>query len=175
MLLRRDANEQRMKAWVESMPKAKVKYFDVPFGQQYFQLQILATHPKFQRQGAGSALCAWGLRISQLTGLAVCVFASPMGRLLYSHLGFTKLGHVGIGAQGEREHIVVAAMVYFPRTASVTTKALSEPCPELTSVASIEALGADRGQTCRTASWAMPCALSLHPDPPPSGKIGNMA
>jgi predicted N-acetyltransferase YhbS len=117
MVSRRDANEQRIKAWVESMPKAKTKFFDMPFGEQYFQLQILATHPKFQRQGAGSALCAWGLRISELTGLAVCVFASPMGRLLYSHLGFTKVGRVRIGAPGEMEHVVVAAMVYLPGAA----------------------------------------------------------
>lgn len=112
--LRRDASEERIRAWVESMPKAKAKFFDTHFSHQYFQLQILATHPNFQRQGAGSALCAWGLGISKITGLAVAVFASPMGRLLYSHLGFTKVGRVRISAQGEKEHVIVAAMVYLP-------------------------------------------------------------
>ena len=109
---RRDTNEQRMKAWVESMTKAKAKFFDVPLSHQYLQLQILATHPDFQRQGAGSALCDWGLQVSQLTGLAVSVFASPMGRLLYGHLGFRQVGSVKIKAQGEKEYVIVAAMVY---------------------------------------------------------------
>jgi GNAT superfamily N-acetyltransferase len=112
MAMRRDGNEQRIRAWADSMPKAKARLFDSAFRDRYFQLQILATHPDFQRQGAGSALCAWGLRESQLRGLAVAVFASPMGRLLYSHLGFTKVGCARISVPGETEHVEVAAMVY---------------------------------------------------------------
>jgi hypothetical protein len=114
---RRDANEQRLTAWKEWTSKARSVLFDAPLGRQYFQLQILATHPDFQRQGAGSALCDWGLRISQLTGLVVSVFASPMGRLLYGRLGFTTVGSVRIGAQGETEHVILTAMVYLPCTA----------------------------------------------------------
>jgi hypothetical protein len=112
--LRRDGNEQRIMAWAESMPKATAKFFNSLFRDRYFQLQILATHPNFQRQGAGSALCAWGLRISRLTGLTVAVFASPMGRLLYGHLGFIKVGHVRISVDGEKEYVKVVAMVYLP-------------------------------------------------------------
>jgi GNAT superfamily N-acetyltransferase len=114
MELRKDGNPNRIRAWNEMMQEAKSRLFDTPFGQHYFQLQVLATHPQYQRLGAGSALCNWGLKMARLENLSVAVFASPMGRKLYSALGFEPVSNVIIQAPGEEEFINIKAMVYKP-------------------------------------------------------------
>jgi GNAT superfamily N-acetyltransferase len=111
---RRDANPERMRAWTEAMCRAKSQIFSAQLGRNYFQLQILATHPQFQRQGAASELCHWGIKAARHTGLAIGVFASPMGRELYSRLGFEWCDDVRIRASDDDEEIKVAAMVYHP-------------------------------------------------------------
>jgi GNAT superfamily N-acetyltransferase len=109
---RRDADPERMKAWTQAIGQAKAQIFDAQLGRNYFQLQLLATRPQFQRQGAATQLCYWGIEVARRTGFAIAVFASPMGRTLYSHLGFKWCDNVRIRALGDEEDIVVAAMVY---------------------------------------------------------------
>jgi hypothetical protein len=111
---RRDANQSRLKAWNETMLAAKQSLFNARFGQQYFQLQILATHPQYHRLGAGTALCNWGLKMARLENLGVAVFGSPMGRELYSRLGFKMVAIVKIQTQDDDEALSLAAMVYYP-------------------------------------------------------------
>jgi GNAT superfamily N-acetyltransferase len=105
-----------MKAWTEAMCQAKLQIFNAQFNRNYFQLQILATHPEFQRQGAATELCHWGIEVSRYTGFAIAVFASPMGRELYNHLGFKWCDNVRICALDDEEEIEVAAMVYRPES-----------------------------------------------------------
>jgi GNAT superfamily N-acetyltransferase len=112
---RRDANPERMKAWTETMCQAKSRIFNAQLGHNYFQLQILATHPRFQRQGAASELCHWGIKAARDTGFSIAVFASPMGRELYSRLGFEWCDDVRICASDDDEEIQVAAMAYRPK------------------------------------------------------------
>jgi hypothetical protein len=114
---RRDGHAKRMRSWTQTTSSAKAQIFDRRYGRQQFQLQILATHPAFHRQGAATALCGWGLGTARREGMAVSVFASPMGRLLYSRLGFMTLANVTIGVEGEKEYIDLTAMVYVPETA----------------------------------------------------------
>ena len=116
---RDDADPERMKAWTETMCQARAQIFDAQFGRNYFQLQILATRPEFQRQGAATELCLWGIEVARCTGFAIAVFASPMGRKLYSRLGFKWCDSVRIRARGEAEEIEVAAMVYRPESGVV--------------------------------------------------------
>jgi len=108
-----------MKAWTEAMCRAKAQIFDAQLGRNYFQLQILATRPEFQRQGAATELCLWGIEAARCTGFAIAVFASPMGRVLYSHLGFKWCDNVRIRALGDEQEIEVAAMVYRPESGVV--------------------------------------------------------
>jgi predicted acetyltransferase len=103
-----------MKAWNEICAQSKYTLFDQNFGRHYVQLQILATHPQYHRLGAGTALCNWGLKMSRLEKVVVAVFASPMGRKLYSCLGFQPISNVVIQAPGEEEHISIQAMIYQP-------------------------------------------------------------
>jgi predicted N-acetyltransferase YhbS len=105
-----------MKAWTEAMSQAKSRIFNTQLGRNYFQLQILATDPQFQRQGAASELCRWGIEVARRTGFAIGVFASPMGKELYGHVGFKWCDDVRIRASNTDQEITVAAMVYCPKS-----------------------------------------------------------
>jgi predicted N-acetyltransferase YhbS len=89
---------------------AKKALFDIRYGIEYIQLQILATRPAWQRRGVGTALCQWGLELADLCSFSVAVFASPMGRLLYLSLGFAAMAEVEIRAGNEDERVMLQAM-----------------------------------------------------------------
>lgn len=42
----------------------------------------------------------------------VTLFASPMGRELYSFLGFESMGNISVQVKGEDEKLSIAVMVY---------------------------------------------------------------
>lgn len=87
--------------------------------QQYFEglgpyrvhLRTLAVHPAFQRRGAGAALCRCVLGRAREQGRAVTLFASPLGRPLYTSLGFSYVGTVDVQVEGEEEKLSLGAMV----------------------------------------------------------------
>lgn len=112
--VRRDAAPKRMQAWKQILQEAKDQYFESQYGSRQIQLQILATHPKFQRLGAGSRLVNEGIRFAEASAKAISVFASPMGKRLYSKLGFKSIASVTVQAGGETESVSVEAMVYEP-------------------------------------------------------------
>jgi GNAT superfamily N-acetyltransferase len=111
---RRDANFAHMKAFREGGAAAKHTYFDGRFGYNQIHLQILGTHPDYQRRGYGSALCAWGMKRAQQDNVAISLLASPMGFKLYLALGFEDLGKVTVQVKGETEAIVLRPMSYVP-------------------------------------------------------------
>ncbi|KAF1978800.1 hypothetical protein BU23DRAFT_188644 [Bimuria novae-zelandiae CBS 107.79] len=111
---RRDANPKRMQAWTRILREAKVYYFERQYGSQQIQLQILATHPMFQRLGAGSRLVDEGIRLAKMSNNAISVFASPMGRRLYSKLGFKSIASVVVQVKDDPEFVSVEAMTYEP-------------------------------------------------------------
>lgn len=96
------------------MAKAKKSIFDDFYGQRHFHLQVLATHPEWQRRGAGTSLCNWGIQLAEMTGMAISLFASPMGRKLYRHLGFQDVVEVEVSVEGEHESVTALAMIYEP-------------------------------------------------------------
>lgn len=51
-------------------------------------LDTLATHPDYQRRGAGSALMEWGCKMADEAGVAAYVDASKSGAPLYEKFGF---------------------------------------------------------------------------------------
>jgi ribosomal protein S18 acetylase RimI-like enzyme len=109
---RRDASGKRLQAWSQTLRSSSRTLFEDRFGSDHFQLQILATHPGFQRLGAGTALCKEGIAMAQSLGKTITVFASPMGKRLYSRLGFQHLASVMVKAEGEEDSISVQAMAY---------------------------------------------------------------
>jgi hypothetical protein len=58
------------------------------------------------RRGAGTALCNWGIEKAVSDKLAaVTLFSSPMGKPLYTKLGFCQVGIVDTRVSGEKEYI----------------------------------------------------------------------
>ncbi|KAF2803349.1 uncharacterized protein BDZ99DRAFT_482196 [Mytilinidion resinicola] len=115
---RRDGDCKRMQAWTDTTSASKKLLFDSQFGASHFQLQILATHPEFQRRGAGGQLVGWGIQLAQCLNMAISVFASPMGERLYLRLGFVSVASVFVNVEKELESVVLAAMVYVPSGSS---------------------------------------------------------
>lgn len=113
--IRHDANPRRIRAWTETMSRSKKRLFDDFYGSRHFHLQVLATHPDFQRKGAGSMLVIWGTRKAERTGMAISLFASPMGQMLYTNLGFEVVERVTVNADEEEEWVTLSAMIFVPR------------------------------------------------------------
>lgn len=114
-IARRDCNQTRMQAWNCILQEAKSRHFEHRFGTQQFQLQILATHPDFQRLGAGSLLVRDGIMLAEAASQAISVFASPMGERLYASLGFERIECVLVQVKDEPEFVTVEAMAYEPQ------------------------------------------------------------
>jgi predicted N-acetyltransferase YhbS len=101
---RRDANPARMTAFRKAICKAKEEWFDKKFGESQMCLTTLATYPDYMRRGAGKALCEWGIKKAVSDKLAaVTLFSSPMGKPLYTKLGFRQVGMVHTQVEGEEE------------------------------------------------------------------------
>ena len=62
-------------------------------------------------RGFGSLLVGWGMLVAKQDKLVVSVLASPMGKLLYSHLGFKNLGRCVVQALEETESVDCEFMV----------------------------------------------------------------
>ncbi|KAL5334918.1 acetyltransferase [Aspergillus crustosus] len=57
-------------------------------GQKHYYLDTLATHPDYQRQGAGALLLKWGCDLADEHGVPLYVDASKAGAPLYERFGF---------------------------------------------------------------------------------------
>jgi predicted acetyltransferase len=101
-----------MAAFDDTLSAAKKSYFDSKYQSNQLHLRVLATHPDFQRRGAGSALCRWGMEYAGDRGQPVTLLSSPMGQQLYSYLGFDYLGTVTVQVEGEAEKLCIGAMMY---------------------------------------------------------------
>lgn len=102
---RRDANPEHMRAYSQTVSAACTKYLSI-YGNQQLSLEWLITHPSFRRRGAGTKLCRWGEEeAAKRGGWTLTVMASPMGKLLYAHLGYRLVGTVTAGMDGEEETV----------------------------------------------------------------------
>lgn len=63
---------------------------------------MLATAPKFQGQGIGSALIKWGLDRADAEGVEAYLEASPQALRLYEKLGFREAGRLDTWIENER-------------------------------------------------------------------------
>jgi ribosomal protein S18 acetylase RimI-like enzyme len=115
--VRRDSDPKRMQAFAAIRSKSKVEVFDDVYGPRQIHLQILATHPKHQRRGAGRALCDWGIRLAERIAAPITVFASLMGNLLYQRIGFITVDKIKIQVvDDEHEGVVLTAMTLIPQS-----------------------------------------------------------
>jgi GNAT superfamily N-acetyltransferase len=107
---RRDMNQKREAAFRDALSKGRPSFFEV-YGDDQIWLQSLGTHPDYMRRGFGSALVQWGIQVAKEDHLVVSLVASPMGALLYAHLGFQTLGQIVVQAPEETEKFFFKATV----------------------------------------------------------------
>ncbi|KAI8409325.1 hypothetical protein FOFC_09161, partial [Fusarium oxysporum] len=105
-----DANKKHMEAYAKALPAGLKKYFK-RFGSEQIPLWEVVTHPDFRRRGAASMICEWGQKEADKDGKSLSLLATPMGKGLYSKLGYHVLGSVVVQVVGEEERVVVDAMV----------------------------------------------------------------
>lgn len=109
---RRDADPKRMKAFTETISKAKKKWFDDVYGNDQLHLRIIGTHPDYQRRGAGTQHCKWGMNLAKEHKVPITLFSSPLGQKLYSHIGFDLLATITVQVEGEEEKLSIGVMIY---------------------------------------------------------------
>ncbi len=100
-----------MAAFGSTTRAARETYFSV-YQFRQLHLRMLATLPEFQRKGAGTALCKWGIEQAKQDQVPVTLLSSPMGHSLYSSLGFADIATVTVQVEGEEEKLSIRAMVY---------------------------------------------------------------
>lgn len=54
-----------MKAFDVDLADAKKSHFDKIYGDRQVHLLVLATHPDYQRHGAGTRHCQWGIELAK--------------------------------------------------------------------------------------------------------------
>jgi GNAT superfamily N-acetyltransferase len=101
-----------MEAFNVALASAKKSDFDKVYGDRQVHLLVLATHPDYQRHGAGTRHCQWGMELARERKSAVTLFSSPMGTRLYTELGFKMLDHVAVQVPGEEEKLSIGVMTY---------------------------------------------------------------
>ena len=81
----------------------------------YLSLSAMLT-PKsaldYQRRGAATQHCQWGMKLAKERKVPITVFGSPVGQELYAHLGFVLLATVVVQVEGEEEKVSLGVMVY---------------------------------------------------------------
>ncbi|KAK4953838.1 hypothetical protein LTR10_008442 [Elasticomyces elasticus] len=78
------------------------KHSELMGGKAHMYLEMVATDPKFQGQGAGSQLMRWGLARADQDGVESYLEASPDAVRLYEHLGFHEAGRTDTWIDNER-------------------------------------------------------------------------
>lgn len=98
--------------YTETIQKASKKWFDDVYGNKRLHLKLLGTHPDYQRRGAGTQHCEWGMKLAKERKVPLTLFSSPLGQALYSHLGFDLLDMITIQVEGEKEKVSLGVMIY---------------------------------------------------------------
>ncbi|PQE06742.1 Acyl- N-acyltransferase protein [Rutstroemia sp. NJR-2017a BBW] len=79
-------------------------------GRTHYYLELIATHPDFQGQGAAGKLIRWGLERADKEGVECYLEASPRGKEIYEYFGFEERGRLIVPVEG-REDFVECFMV----------------------------------------------------------------
>jgi len=111
---RRDASPARMAEYTKQSMRARKELFTSRYGERQLALRQMATLPEYWRRGAATALAKWGMEKARKAGVAIPMFASPMGKLLYTSLGFAQVGSFKVQVDGEEEFCIVHALTWEP-------------------------------------------------------------
>ncbi|EIN03976.1 acyl-CoA N-acyltransferase [Punctularia strigosozonata HHB-11173 SS5] len=93
-----DADGQLCQSFFAGLLEAKKRLMGP---RPYFYLEMLATHPDFQKRGAASLLLSWGTARADAAGMPAYLDGSPVGVGLYLRHGWEEKGVVVPEVNGE--------------------------------------------------------------------------
>lgn len=112
---RKDADLDHVMTYRKALTEGRAKYWGPPTKGDQLHLQFLATDLGHLRQGFATKLVEWGMALAKHESLKLTLFASPMGFLLYSHLGWEECGRLEISLPGREEAMIKHVMAYNSR------------------------------------------------------------
>ena len=101
-----------MEAFAETLIFARKTWWSF-FGTKQLHLRVLATHPDYQRRGAATQHCKWGMKPAKEQDVAIALFSSSVGnesslwQKFYSHIGFETLARLCVQVEGEKEKLFI--------------------------------------------------------------------
>ena len=108
--VRRDANAEHMKAYSQAIRRSFRNNF-AKYGKRQLRLWMLVVHPCYRRRGAGTLLCKWGeSEARRRRRWMLTLEASPMGKLLYLHLGYKQVGTETAQIESEDEKVEIFSL-----------------------------------------------------------------
>jgi len=125
---RRDADWDRIKFYGRVINKIVWEYLEptdrTTLPRSYIHLIRVATSPKWQRHGAGTMLCKWGIDVAQKHRLQIGLLATPSGWALYSQLGWKELTRAVVRMPEEKESVSMTVMKWYPKEDSLFAQTL---------------------------------------------------
>ena len=107
---RRDGDPLRIAEFGKVLDDVHRQYWEKSYPRNY-HLELLVTHPKYRRRGAGTRLTSWGITMASEREAHVGVESSPMGFFLYQSLGFRFCEDRFVQVKDEAERLDVKVMV----------------------------------------------------------------
>jgi ribosomal protein S18 acetylase RimI-like enzyme len=112
---RRDMDPIRQQKFIDALALAEEQYFGPEWGSKRLEAIDIVVDPKYHRRGVGRALMTWALEQSTKHQDPVTLTAGPLGKLLYSSVGFKELGKVDCEVEGDDgEKCWTYAMIWVP-------------------------------------------------------------
>lgn len=87
-------------------------------------IRVATTSPKWQRHGAGTLLCNWGIDVAQEHNLQIGLLATPSGQGLYTKLGFKELIRAYVQMPEEKDSVSMTVMKWYPKGDSIVAQVM---------------------------------------------------
>jgi GNAT superfamily N-acetyltransferase len=104
----------RQNLFMEAITAAEKKYFGPEWGKKRLECVDFVTDARYQRRGAGTELMKCGFELATKHQVPITLTASPLGRYMYTRLGFQELGVVDCEVQGDEEKAWTYVMIWVP-------------------------------------------------------------
>lgn len=79
------------------------RHEEIMRGRKHWYLELVATRPEHQGQGAAGKLLRWGIERADEDVMEAYLEASPDGKPIYEHLGFKEVDRLVVELEGEGE------------------------------------------------------------------------
>ncbi|KUJ10818.1 uncharacterized protein LY89DRAFT_251185 [Mollisia scopiformis] len=107
---RRDADPARLQLWREATARVKKEIFDTEYGVRQLDLIQRAVLPKYQKQGVGTFMLYWGMRIATEHSWALTSIVPPKACKWYEARGFKLLATERLQVEGQEQSVEFLVM-----------------------------------------------------------------